>query len=127
MYINKPIEYKNTGVSPAVWALDIKSVNFGSLPIFNLIMKGFSSPEKYQEFIDNPNDNDKYFIDVKFVDVSSEDLELNGTVGYPNIPTLYNVLTTKTVEVSSVNEDGETVTETQPAYPFFGGEVINNQ
>lgn len=109
LYIQKEIEYKKTGVSPSVWALDIKSVNFNNIPVFNLTMKGFSSPEKYQEFLDNQHNSDPYFIDEIFVTVTSEEVGVTNTVGYPNIPALYEVLTTKV---------------TEPASPFFGGEII---
>jgi hypothetical protein len=127
MYINKAIEYKKTGVSPTVWALDINSVNFESIPRFNLSMKGFISPEKYQEFLDNPSEKEAYIIDTIYVSVTSAEVGVTNTVGYPNIPALYEVLTTKLNEFTVTNEDGETVTETEPAHPFFGGKVINNQ
>lgn len=119
-YIKKPIELKNTGHINECWQCDFKTVNLTQLPTISVMMIGNKS---YEDVI-----NGKESYDSITVSVTSQDLELNGSIGYENIPKLYEVLTTKTIEIdiTELVDDVPTVKRIeQPVYPdFFGGEII---
>ena len=119
-YIKKPIELKNTGHINECWQCDFKSVNLTNLPTISVMMIGSKSYDDVS--------NGKESSDSIEVSVTSSDLELNGSIGYANIPKLYEVLTTKTVEtdVTELIDDVPTITRIEvPVYPqFYEGEII---
>lgn len=119
-YIKKPIELKNTGHINECWQCDFKTVNLTQLPTISVMMIGRKS---YDDAV-----NGKDASDSIEVSVTSQDLELNGSIGYENIPKLYEVLTTKTIEtdVTELVDDVPTVVKIEkPVYPeFYNGEII---
>ena len=121
MYIQKEIELNKTGVTSDVWAVDVRNVNWSDdMSQLTVRMKGYKTVEKMNEN-ETSNIPSDWVLDVKYATVTSADLELDGSIGFANIPKLYEVLTTKTVE--KTDEEGNVTTE--PAYPdFFGGEII---
>lgn len=119
-YIKKPIELKNTGHINECWQCDFKTVNLTHLPTISVMMIGSKSYDDVE--------NGKEPSDSIEVYVTSSDLELNGSIGYANIQKLYEVLTTKTIEVDTTEliDNVPTVTRVEvPVYPqFYEGEII---
>lgn len=136
MYINKQIEYKNTGHINECWVCNFKTVDLRNLPQISVELDGYKSLED--------KELGKEVSDVRLVTVTSADLELNGSIGYGDIPKLYEVITTKTIE-ETYNEDTVAIedgvhngipyqagsmisvekTRTIPAYPdFYQGEIV---
>ena len=135
-YIKKQIELDTSGHINEYWECDFKNVKLIDLPNISVNMLGTKS---YTDKM-----NGKKTSDMKNVIVTSSDLELTGSIGYGNIPKLYEVLTEKlvsetywgdevTTEAGFANgipyEAGETIkvekTRQVPAFPtFYGGEII---
>ena len=136
-YIKKQIEIGTSGHINECWECDFKTVNLNAYPNISVDMVGRKS---YDDKVAG-----KCVSETRNVTVTTSDLELAGTIGYANIPKLYEVLTTKTkeetyTEEETMTEDGVyngmpyqagsviTVEKTRdiPVYPdFFDGEIIN--
>jgi hypothetical protein len=136
-YIKKLIEIGTTGHFNECWECDFKTVNLNAYPNISINMIGRKS---YDDRLAGKNVSE-----TKNVTVTVSDLQLSGAIGYANIPKLYEVLTTKTIEEiyteeETMTEDGVyngmpyqagsiiTVGKTRdiPVYPeFFDGEIIN--
>lgn len=124
-YIKKNIEINTTGHTNECWVVDFKTINLTKLPEISVVMNGTKS---YADLVAG-----KHTSDSRLVTVTSTDLELNGSIGYANIPKLYEVLTTKQSEetyyTEEPDENGVLVpvekTRIIPVFPdFFGGEII---
>lgn len=116
MYIKKQIEINNSGNFTEYWIADVKSVELMFYPKISILMDGYKDE---QAFLDG-----KERAMVIRVETTASELELSGSIGYENIPKLYELLTTKKISPMAVflqeGQDNEV-----PAYPdFFGGEII---
>lgn len=138
-YIQKQIEIDTSGHTNEYWVVDFKTINLINLPIITVKMNGIRS---YTDFT-----NGKHVSDSRLITTSSTDLELIGSIGYANIPKLYELLTTKQITETYYEEEiatdsgisdylgtpyqvGDLIqvqkTRQVPAYPeFFGGDVID--
>jgi hypothetical protein len=110
MYIKKEIEFKNTGHINECWVCDLATLDLTHLLTMDqigLFMKGYKNISDFN--------NGKQSCDVIHVLISGSDIELNGSIGYNNIPSLYKLLTTKKHLSFENNEE-------IPSYPdFFSG------
>ena len=113
-YINKQITLKDTGHINEHWEVDFTTVSLKDLLTEGTVyvhMRGTKS------LVDK--NNGCVSSDTKPVRVLATDLELSGSIGYSDIPKLYEVLTTKTCTTIVDEEEVEV-----PAFPDFFGGVI---